>query len=411
MVALLVAGSLVTTRLLLPAIVVGIIFWLFRRYARGNLFARTPGDWSIWLLALTAAWSWALSNFPDLTSVQVLRLFSGIILFYAICNWMDSPMRLRWVFAGVVLACLSLVAFALVGVEWAVSKTLLPPTIFEQIPLLVADAANPNVMAGTLVIFLPLLLGMVVFDGLFLDKIIRATALVVVLLMAGVIFLSQSRGAYLAGGISIAVLAMLRWRWGWLLVIAGLALVLVGIIQFGSDILLEALVSTETITGVAGRLQIWSNAIYMLQDNPFTGIGMGAFAQVSELLYPFASLNAELIAHVHNLFLQIAIDLGIPGLIAWLAVMGASAASAWKVFASQPASSKPDWTRLAGAGLFCGQVALVLNGLLDAVTWGMVRPAPLVWLLWGISMASWNLVAKHAADVENPAVFAGQPAS
>ena len=35
------------------------------------------------------------------------------------------------------------------------------------------------------------------------------------------------------------------------------------------------------------RLEIWSRAIYMLQDFPFTGIGMGAFRQVANLLYPF----------------------------------------------------------------------------------------------------------------------------
>ena len=36
-----------------------------------------------------------------------------------------------------------------------------------------------------------------------------------------------------------------------------------------------------------------------------------------------------------------------------------------------------------GAGFFCSQLALATHGMTDAVTWGMVRPAPLVWVIWG----------------------------
>jgi putative inorganic carbon (HCO3(-)) transporter len=47
--------------------------------------------------------------------------------------------------------------------------------------------------------------------------------------------------------------------------------------------------------------------------------------------------------------------------------------------------------------LLCSQVALVVHGLTDAVTWGMVRPAPLVWALWGLAMASGYVVKTGGA--------------
>jgi short subunit fatty acids transporter len=47
-----------------------------------------------------------------------------------------------------------------------------------------------------------------------------------------------------------------------------------------------------------------------------------------------------------------------------------------------------------GAGLVLSQIALVLNGLTDAVTWGSVRSAPLVWFLWGLAVACGNLIAR-----------------
>jgi putative inorganic carbon (HCO3(-)) transporter len=42
-----------------------------------------------------------------------------------------------------------------------------------------------------------------------------------------------------------------------------------------------------------------------------------------------------------------------------------------------------------GAGLLCSQAALLTHGITDAVTWGVVRPAPLVWAVWGIAVAAW----------------------
>jgi putative inorganic carbon (HCO3(-)) transporter len=41
-----------------------------------------------------------------------------------------------------------------------------------------------------------------------------------------------------------------------------------------------------------------------------------------------------------------------------------------------------------GAGLLGSQIALIVHGLTDAVTWGMVRPAPVVWALWGTVIAA-----------------------
>jgi len=45
------------------------------------------------------------------------------------------------------------------------------------------------------------------------------------------------------------------------------------------------------------------------------------------------------------------------------------------------------WLLGLGAGLLAAQAALVVHGLTDAVTWGMVRSAPVVWLIWGFCAA------------------------
>ena len=52
------------------------------------------------------------------------------------------------------------------------------------------------------------------------------------------------------------------------------------------------------------------------------------------------------------------------------------------------------WVAGIGAGLLGSQIALVVHGLTDAVTWGMVRPAPIVWGLWGITIAAKGIFPK-----------------
>ena len=85
--------------------------------------------------------------------------------------------------------------------------------------------------------------------------------------------------------------------------------------------------------------------------------------------------------------------MGIPGLITWLAALGVIVVSIWKVYTASRRVSNTvilGWVTGLGVGLLCSQLALIVHGVTDAVTWGMVRPAPMVWVLWGLTAASLN---------------------
>lgn len=56
----------------------------------------------------------------------------------------------------------------------------------------------------------------------------------------------------------------------------------------------------------------------MVADFPFTGAGMGTFNDVGALLYPFYEVNNP---GTHNWYLQVGVDLGIPGLITLLVAL------------------------------------------------------------------------------------------
>ena len=95
---------------------------------------------------------------------------------------------------------------------------------------------------------------------------------------------------------------------------------------------LDFISSGVSVQGVEGRVEIWSRAIYMIQDFSFTGIGMGSYMDVADLLYPFFLAAPGKIDHAHNLFLQVAVDLGIPGFIAWLSIFLGVCLSAWQLY-------------------------------------------------------------------------------
>ncbi|MBU4225932.1 MAG: O-antigen ligase family protein [Chloroflexi bacterium] len=68
-------------------------------------------------------------------------------------------------------------------------------------------------------------------------------------------------------------------------------------------------------------MEVWSRAIYGIQDFPFTGMGVNAFRKVVPVLYPLFTVSPDVdIGHAHNEFLQAGLDLGIPGLIAFSAL-------------------------------------------------------------------------------------------
>jgi putative inorganic carbon (HCO3(-)) transporter len=205
--------------------------------------------------------------------------------------------------------------------------------------------------------------------------------------------------------LSVVFLCMLRWRW---LRIIGVLTGSFGILSIDSSSwqisaeLFTAKVmsawrsnSSVFVSGVAAeglteRKELWSRAWDMIQDSPLSGIGMGCFNYVANMLYPPLPPLLTEIPHAHNLFLQVAVDLGVPGLIAYLftlALITMMVVSAYM----QLGKISPGLKGLA-AGILASQLVLVAHGMFDAVTWGMVRPALLIWAIWGSGAALWRLV-------------------
>jgi putative inorganic carbon (HCO3(-)) transporter len=154
-----------------------------------------------------------------------------------------------------------------------------------------------------------------------------------------------------------------------------------------------------TTLSIEGRVELWSRALYAIQDFPFTGPGLGAFRQVVHTLYPLFLVGPDTdMAHAHNVFLQVALDLGVPGLVAYLALVGTGLWLAWRTarpFRTEASSGSRRDAWLA-TGIAGSLVAFHIYGLTDAIALG-AKPGVALWMLLGMVAALWRTRRKRVA--------------
>jgi len=118
------------------------------------------------------------------------------------------------------------------------------------------------------------------------------------------VLLSQSRGASLALVLT-AVLAPLwfRDRHSRLIAIAAM---------LASGLAFYMLYEDLTARGSSFRPEIFGSVLQMIGEHPWTGLGLGAEYKVSAA--------GMLFDHSHNMFTHVAMELGLPGMLLWIAV-------------------------------------------------------------------------------------------
>ena len=127
----------------------------------------------------------------------------------------------------------------------------------------------------------------------------------------------------------------------------------------------------------------------MLRGAPLTGIGIGVFPFAFHERVPVSSYNQEvLIPHVHDVYLQAALDLGLFGSAAFVALLAGAIVAAYRAGRrlEGPAAG-------AAFGLAAGLIAFALFGLFDAVTLTS-RTAGVIWYAIGLATASERALAK-----------------
>ena len=298
---------------------------------------------------------------------------------------------------------------------------------------------NPNILAGYLDIIICLAFGLFIKAGTKQKRIVLG-----VLLAAGAACLAMTyaRGACLVIAVIFAVYGMLK-DWRVLAACVGVAVLLL----VADPVLYERLISvfTKVDTSSEMRLAFWESTVAMIQDHPFLGIGWGAYWMVYPE-YDFYLQGADIrIVHAHNMYLNYAAEIGVPGMLAfmWLFFGSLFTALRQKFAAPQPVipaptpfdynedaaadvelkkvadsvqveeektetpiwqdfSEWPDWRLLAGAsaGLGLALISIALNGLTDHLLFN-IPSSMFLWLMLAFIAAVAEL--KREKDAESAA--------
>ncbi|MFN2251653.1 MAG: O-antigen ligase family protein [Anaerolineae bacterium] len=383
----------------LAALVWIAVLWVVRRAATGRWTIRTAIDPPVLALLLTIPGAVMVIR-PEVADIGVgvsraESLIFAVALCYAVANTVYTPARAWSAGAWLLAAGLGLSAVGLVSADWSAKYAALAPVlarlprVIGSVPHATFDQAvvHPNSLASLLVLLIPLAVAVVVWpvessrrdereplpDALrrqsttaeWTDPVprtigmtvqpryLRPLAVVSLVVMAGVLLLTQSRGAWLALVVALAAMAALRRTW------------LAGLVAIGS---IAAVVVGWSITyGTQSRLELWRATTAMLRDSPLAGIGLNTFPLVYGQDPAYSGYYVyQGYAHAHNLVLQAGLDYGVPGLVA---VAGLHAALAWAAWRLLRRTVGTPLDALV-VGLAFGLAAHALHGLIDALAIG-----------------------------------------
>lgn len=367
------------------------------------------------MLALLAALGISLVVAVDLRFAWLMaaHLALGVALCAALFRWPLTQRRPALVAAALVAlaAVLSVIGPPLLGVTL---HSATAATLFVTLaPWVQAwnEPLNPNILAGGLLLAVPLSVawGLAPWGRSAGGRLLGLVRSVLLLGLAWwllqILWLTDSRGALAAAVVSLAVVLVLRWTQ---LLVPALVLTLLGVtwLLFNDP---GAQLNTVMANGMANdynsRMEIWVRSWRALRSHPFTGIGIGGFVPlVVEQMVPIRLPLSRQVTHAHNLLLQVGVDLGLLGLIAYAACMGVSgwrAAWAWRHGAGS--------TRALAGGVLAALVALNLHGIVDAPLWNS-KLAFLPWLLFCLAVLLPRAVPPRSAGEEADAGQVGGPA-
>ncbi len=369
------------------------------------LIPATPFNAALILFCLALCLAIFVTADPILALSKATGLILGLGVWRFLVLAVKQQSQARWAVAGYLLFGLGLVAFGLLNADWLQKTTsqvpVLGPLFSERLTALPFGSwtigIHPNQVAGTIMLVLPLLVALFIesFGGSNQQKSLRWAILLAAIFCGVALLLTQSRSGWVG---ALGGLLVLLVMWGLtmkpsprrrlvrvsaaILITAALLL----LVMLGPQRLQQLWLDPPQQTAVGSfstlsfRQVLWPLAVQAINDFPFTGIGLGAFREAARRLYPVPIATEYDFAHAHNVFLQVTLDLGVPGLIAYGAILLVCIGAAWQI------AKGTRVFRAYGSGLLASLAAFHIFGLADTLAMGS-KPAVLLWALFGLLAA------------------------
>lgn len=203
--------------------------------------------------------------------------------------------------------------------------------------------------------------------------------------ISGALMLTVVRASWLSFLISAVLIAVIGLRWRTLVVIGACALPLV---LAGTFILHQKRgvgFFDSHDDSIRWRQTVQREGLHLLTSNPrhlFVGVGMDSIKAHWREWGLFDNGRLPM-GHMHSDYLQIALERGVPALIAWLILMALYARMLWRL---QRRLSKESWIeRGIALGALGGLVGFMISGVVH-YNWGDSEVVMIFYLIMGLSL-------------------------
>lgn len=378
-----------------PLLIVALfLFWPLRLKAEQALLPAGAAGWFLGFLLLWLPVTIGRSVNSSLSWAVAGYVYLALAGFVALIHW--PPLRKHPAWLALLLVTLG-GGLAVVGPEaFSVNPDkMLDAYQTEEFslvdPTLEGETINPNILGAALVFILPLGLALALRWSWTRWRWLALLLWALIVIMGNSLLLSQSRSSWLA--LSVAGLLLFWWllttpatatgesarqrlRWRRIVALLVVALLLMALVLLWRTGLVNTWVTPElqqsTQSSLARRMDIWRLSLALVGRNPLTGIGLGNYEEAFTTAFPTLPLIQGRIAppHAHNLFLQLALDLGLPGLLAYVGFAALLFSKLLRRLYQPPGRDQPAMTQCLAIGVGSALAAMLVVGCFDNALWG-----------------------------------------
>ncbi len=371
-----------------------ILRWLVKK----NFFERTVLDWAIFILIIQVFATCLIVPDLSFSLPKIAGVLFGIIFFYSAINLLRTKKLIRdgivsFLLGGLILSIISILGMIRFDLKYRSDLN----KIYKLIPKInfhlpgADEGFNPNAIGGVLIIIFPLFIILVVPHLqrkkqnilLYNNQLFLIFLLIGFLIISLVLWSTHSRGSLVGLLLSIWLILMLGSRgkkWGLILIFVFIAAYFMSVGLDNIPVVVKDVKSKLDL-----RFKTWNLAIEKISSTPVLGIGMNQLRRHPLLHYTRA--------HAHNHLLHTATELGIPGLVAYLAILIGTGFMCFEIWRR----SDVGWMRMTALGLGCGQLAHFIFGMADSIPLG-AKVGIFFWFSLGLIAAMYNYTIKESIN-------------
>lgn len=367
---------------------IGVLLLLGLRWgAYGAPIARTRINLPLFVVLIMVAFSLSMSPVPTLAVSAACKIVAGVLVFYVVFDNINSVSDMWRITALLVMGGLGLAYVATGTAQWMNNKIFSWDEFYNQEWFRFGPELNPNRIAGMIVPMVPVALCLM-FSRVRRYQILGAIGVGPMLL---VLVLLQARGALIALAIGLVLflcLAQPRLTPVLVIVISAGAILFTLIPSLIPRSLLALDSAASLPLSLAYRADLWKRSLLFLVESPFIGTGLAAFPTLAEQHPIFQGIYTY--STPHNTYLQVGLDIGILGALAFMLIVGIALYTLWQAYRNQLAPP-------LAIGLLTALTVLALDGIVGVVFWAS-KNGVILWVLLSLAVAFFKL-AKGQTDV------------